>query len=61
VAGVRDQDQLVSVGDLIDRGPRPFAVIELFRARPHSRVLMGNHEQVFCGNTTIGFRPKSGA
>lgn len=45
VAGVRDEDLLVSVGDLVDRGPRPLEVVELFRARPRSRVLMGNHER----------------
>jgi serine/threonine protein phosphatase 1 len=32
---------LLSVGDLVDRGPRPLEVIDLFRARP----LMGNHER----------------
>lgn len=45
VAGVRDEDLLLSVGDLVDRGPKPLEVIELFRARPASRVLMGNHER----------------
>ena len=45
VAGVRDEDLLISVGDVVDRGPNPLAVIELFRARPNSLVLMGNHER----------------
>jgi serine/threonine protein phosphatase 1 len=45
VAHVRDDDLLVSVGDVVDRGPRPLEVIELFRARPRSLVLMGNHER----------------
>ena len=45
VAGVRDEDLLISVGDVVDRGPRPLEVIELFRARARSLVLMGNHER----------------
>jgi serine/threonine protein phosphatase 1 len=45
VAGVRDEDLLISVGDVVDRGPQPLEVIELFRARARSLVLMGNHER----------------
>lgn len=45
VAHVRDDDLLLSVGDVVDRGPRPLEVIELFRTRPRSLVLMGNHER----------------
>jgi serine/threonine protein phosphatase 1 len=45
VAHVRDDDLLISVGDVVDRGPRPLEVIELFRTRPRSLVLMGNHER----------------
>ena len=45
VAHVRDDDLLVSVGDVVDRGPRPLEVIDLFRTRARSLVLMGNHER----------------
>jgi serine/threonine protein phosphatase 1 len=45
VARVRDDDLLISVGDVVDRGPRPLDVIELCRNRPRSLVLMGNHER----------------
>jgi serine/threonine protein phosphatase 1 len=45
VAHVRDDDLLISVGDVVDRGPRPLEVIELFRSRARSLVLMGNHER----------------
>lgn len=38
-------DVLVSVGDLVDRGPEPGKVVRLFRERPGSVVLMGNHER----------------
>jgi serine/threonine protein phosphatase 1 len=45
LAGLRDDDLLVSVGDLVDRGPSPGAVVELFRRRPNSVAVMGNHER----------------
>jgi serine/threonine protein phosphatase 1 len=42
---------LIFLGDLIDRGPASAAVVDrvmhLTRTRPHVRVLMGNHEEVF--------------
>ncbi|MFE4370929.1 metallophosphoesterase family protein [Streptomyces sp. NPDC056835] len=42
---IRPDDLLVSVGDLIDRGPAPGDVVRLFRERPNSVVVMGNHER----------------
>lgn len=44
-AGIGDDDLVVSVGDLVDRGPDPTAVVELFRRRPNSLALCGNHER----------------
>jgi serine/threonine protein phosphatase 1 len=38
-------DVLVSVGDLVDRGPEPGKVVRLFRERPGAVVIMGNHER----------------
>ncbi|WP_432826626.1 metallophosphoesterase family protein [Dactylosporangium sp. CA-092794] len=43
--GLRPDDLLVSVGDLVDRGPNPAEVIRLFRDRPNSVAVMGNHER----------------
>lgn len=43
--GLDADDTLVSVGDLVDRGPDPGPVVELFRTRPNSVALMGNHER----------------
>ncbi|MGI5203908.1 metallophosphoesterase family protein [Spirillospora sp. CA-108201] len=43
--GLRPDDLLVSVGDLVDRGPAPGEVVGFFRERPNSVVLMGNHER----------------
>jgi serine/threonine protein phosphatase 1 len=42
---IQPDDLLVSVGDLVDRGPDPGAVVGLFRERPNSVVVMGNHER----------------
>jgi serine/threonine protein phosphatase 1 len=39
------EDLLISVGDLIDRGPESLAVLRFFRQRPNTLVLMGNHER----------------
>lgn len=42
---IRPDDLLVSVGDLVDRGPAPGEVVRFFRERPNSVVVMGNHER----------------
>ena len=44
-AGVSDGDLVVSVGDLVDRGPDPGAVNDFFRARENAVVIRGNHER----------------
>jgi serine/threonine protein phosphatase 1 len=44
-AAIGEDDLVVSVGDLVDRGPNPRAVLDLFRARAKSVVLCGNHER----------------
>jgi calcineurin-like phosphoesterase family protein len=44
-AGIGADDLVVSVGDLVDRGPEPGPVLDFFRARAASVVLMGNHER----------------
>ncbi len=40
-----DDDVVVAVGDIIDRGPDSVKVYDFFRTRPHSVVVMGNHER----------------
>ncbi len=44
-AGIGNDDLVVSVGDIIDRGPEPREVIEFFRNRENSVVIIGNHER----------------
>jgi len=38
-------DRVVSVGDLVDRGPQPGEVVRWFRERAGAVVIMGNHER----------------
>lgn len=38
-------DLLISVGDLVDRGPKSYQVVNFFRERPNSVAIMGNHER----------------
>ncbi len=42
---LRDEDVLISVGDIVDRGDKSKEVYEFFRDRPNSFVVMGNHEK----------------
>lgn len=44
-AALAADDIVISVGDLVDRGPEPSEVVAWFRARPGAVVLMGNHER----------------
>ncbi|WP_433672282.1 metallophosphoesterase family protein [Nocardia sp. CA-136227] len=44
-AELAEDDLLVSVGDLVDRGPKPHQVVSFFRERPNSVAIMGNHER----------------
>jgi len=44
-AALADDDRVVSVGDLVDRGPQPGEVVRWFRERAGAVVLMGNHER----------------
>ncbi|SDK10738.1 serine/threonine protein phosphatase 1 [Nonomuraea maritima] len=43
--GLRPDDLLVSVGDLVGRGPAPGEVVTFFRERPNAVVVMGSHER----------------
>jgi serine/threonine protein phosphatase 1 len=44
-AGIGDDDLVVSVGDLVDRGPEPGAVLDFFQRRKNAVTLCGNHER----------------
>ena len=39
-----EYDELISIGDLIDRGPHPKEVLSFFINTPNAHSIMGNHE-----------------
>jgi serine/threonine protein phosphatase 1 len=43
-SGIGDDDEIIAVGDLCNRGPEPLEVFEFFRDTPNARAVMGNHE-----------------
>lgn len=43
-AGLSDEDEIIAVGDLFDRGPEPRQVFQFFQETPNARAIMGNHE-----------------
>lgn len=43
--GVDADDQIIGIGDAVDRGPDSVKVLELIRARPNTFALVGNHER----------------
>ena len=44
-AGLSDDDPIISVGDLVNRGPDSARVLDFFRATPNALAIRGNHEQ----------------
>jgi serine/threonine protein phosphatase 1 len=44
-AGLSSQDEIIAIGDLVDRGPDSARVIEFFRHTPNAHSLLGNHER----------------
>src|SRR4051812_17971392 len=38
-------DEIIAIGDIVDRGPQSERVLEFFRDRPRARSIMGNHER----------------
>lgn len=44
-AGISAQDEIISLGDVVDRGPDSPGVLNFFRDNDRARTLMGNHER----------------
>jgi serine/threonine protein phosphatase 1 len=45
VAGLSVEDEVIAVGDVVDRGPDSPRLLEFFHQHPNARSLMGNHER----------------
>ncbi len=43
--GLAADDQIIALGDIVDRGPDSAKVLEFFRDTPNAISLMGNHER----------------
>jgi len=44
-AGLSDQDEIIAIGDIVDRGPDSPRVLAFFREHPRARSIQGNHER----------------
>lgn len=44
-ANITDNDEIIAIGDIVDRGPDSVAVFQFLKNRPNTRVIMGNHER----------------
>lgn len=44
-AGAGEDDEIIALGDIVDRGPDTPRVLEFFRARAKSMSILGNHER----------------
>ncbi len=44
-AGWSDGDEIIAIGDFVDRGPDSPRVLDFFRTQPNALALQGNHER----------------
>ena len=44
-AGLGDEDAVIGIGDVVDRGPETPQVVDFFRKTPNTMAIMGNHER----------------
>lgn len=44
-SGVQDDERIIAVGDLLDKGPQPVAVYDFFTRTACAESVRGNHEQ----------------
>lgn len=45
LVGPSEADEIICVGDLFDRGPKPYQVHQFFTTHPNTHAIMGNHER----------------
>ena len=58
-AGVTSDDQIIAIGDLVNRGPKSKKVLNFFRKgkHPNSQVILGNHERGHINTYDMGKKP----
>lgn len=47
VCNITDDDKLIFLGDLVDRGPRIKETLDFVLTRPNTEILLGNHDECF--------------
>jgi serine/threonine protein phosphatase 1 len=58
-SGIGDDDRIICIGDLLDKGPQPRAVLDYFMATPNASSIRGNHEQKHIDNITGKTAPRA--
>lgn len=48
-ASLSETDQIIAVGDIVDRGPDSPNVLDFFKNHRHTQTVMGNHERKHVG------------
>ena len=43
-AGINEDDEIIALGDIVDKGPDSLRVFDFFRCRRNAQVIKGNHE-----------------
>ncbi|MBW2289358.1 MAG: metallophosphoesterase [Deltaproteobacteria bacterium] len=56
-AGLSTTDEIIALGDVVDRGPDSPRVLEFFREQPNARTLLGNHERKHVRSFAGAIRP----
>lgn len=41
----QEEDQIIALGDIVDRGPKSVELYQYFKNTPNARIIMGNHER----------------
>jgi serine/threonine protein phosphatase 1 len=56
-AALGEQDEIIAIGDIVDRGPDTPRTLDFFRSHPRARSLMGNHERKHIRSSRGELRP----
>ena len=56
-AGVTSSDEIIALGDVVDRGPDSPRVLDFFRRQQNARSLIGNHERKHVRSLAGEIRP----
>ena len=52
---LQDEDKLYVLGDVIDRGPQSFEILEDIMNRKNTEMFLGNHEHMMLTSEVHGF------